>query len=481
MNGNTFYSFFLLLTIRLVITLLAGCEILSATPAGTTIETWDKFEAKLEYLRQQMKIPGMSAAVVMDQKLVWAKGFGYADLGNRIRATPDTPYHLASVTKTLAATLIMQLVQEGVISLDDPVSQYGVKLESQGTILVRHLLTHTSTGIPGTNYSYNGGRYALLGDVMKRATGKSFGTLMKERIIDHLGMKHSWLDYHPIEIALGKTPYPINWDGDDIKPASPYQLNPSYEVVEGRYSHGANPAVGLISTVVDMAIFDIALDQNILLNEKTKANMLAPAIPIYLGRTDLMHGLGWFAQEYKGTRLNWHAGRNPPSVSANYIKVPEENLTFIIMANTAHLNTPQPHGDILYSTMGLAFYKAFVFPRKYGRAVPEVNWEAGEEEIVDQLRQVSDTDLRDLLERELWAYRQLFASVGKNTPAEQLLRVHGQVFPDSPPDNVYLVGYGTFRLDLYTFKGVAYLPPDRVNIWDKMFLFLCRIYGRIVS
>jgi CubicO group peptidase (beta-lactamase class C family) len=481
MNAKMFSSFSFLLPIIPVIVSLAGFGTLPEVSAGESTEQWEKFETKLEYLRQQMKIPGMSAAVVMDQNLVWAKGFGYADRENRIRATPDTPYHLASVTKTIAALLIMQLVQEGAVSLDDPVSKYGLKLESPGTILVRHLLTHTSAGVPGANYSYNGGRYACLGDIMKRATGKSFGTLVKERILDPLGMKHSWLDYQQIEIALGKTPYPVNWDGGDIKPARPYQLNPSYEVVTGRYSHGVNPAVGLVSTVVDMAKLDIALDRNVLLNEVTKANMLAPAIPLYPGRTDLMHGLGWFAQEYKGTRLNWHAGRNPPSVSANYIKVPEENLTFIIMANTAHLNTPQPHGDILYSTMALAFYEEFVFPRKYGRAVPDVNWEAGEEEIVDQLRRVSDTDLRDLMEKELWAYRQLFASVGKKTLADQLLQVHRQVYPDSTPDNAYLAGYGIFRLDMYTFKGVAYYPPDHVHIWDKMVLFLCRFYGRIAS
>jgi CubicO group peptidase (beta-lactamase class C family) len=473
--------FSLLLIIRLVIALISGCGTVSAAPAGENTETWSKFEAKLEYLRQQMKIPGMSAAVVMDQKLVWAKGFGYADLENRIKAAPDTPYHLASVTKTVAATLVMQLVQEGAISLDDPVSKYGVKLKSQGTILVRHLLTHTSAGVPGTIYSYNGDRYARLGDIMKRATGKSFGTLMKERILDPLGMKHSWLDYHPSEIALGKTPYPINWDGGDIKPARPYQLNPSYEVVQGRYFRGVNPALGLISTVVDMATFDIALDQNILLDEKTKSNMLAPAISIYPGRTDLMHGLGWFAQEYRGTRLNWHAGRNPPSISANYIKIPEENLTFIIMANTAHLNTPQPHGDILYSTLGLAFYETFVYPRHYALAIPEVNWEAGEDDLVFQLKQVSDPDLRVILERELWAYRQLFSSVGKKSLADQLFNVHHLVYPDSPPDNANLVGYGTFRLDLYAFKGVAYSPPVRVHTWDKVFLFFCSLYGRIFS
>lgn len=89
MNTNA-SRFSLLKAVGLVITLLAGCGSPTAKPVDVNAETWDRFEATLEYLRQQMKIPGMSAAVVMDQRLAWAKGFGYADLENRIEATPDT-------------------------------------------------------------------------------------------------------------------------------------------------------------------------------------------------------------------------------------------------------------------------------------------------------------------------------------------------------------------------------------------------------
>jgi len=450
------------LTIAVVITLLVGCGPPATKPAEVNAETWGTFEAILEYLRQHMKIPGMSAAVVMDQKLVWAKGFGYADLENRIEATPDTPYNLASVTKTVAATLIMQLVQEGVISLDDPVSKYGVELESEGTILVRHLLTHTSTGVPGTTYIYDGGRYAYLGQIAERATGKSFGTLMQERILDPLGMTNSWMDYPRCAIALGQSPYPIGWDGRDIEAAKPYQLNQSNEVVEGREcTVPFSAAAGLISTVVDLAKFDIALDQNVLLNEETRADMLAPAVPMVPNRPDLSHGLGWYSMEYMGTRLNWHAGWCAPSVSANIIKAPEQNLTFIIMANTDHLSVPYPHVDITYSTLGQAFYQTFVYPRQSGRTVPEVNWEAGKDALIDQLGEVTDSNIRQILQRELWAYRQLFASVGKSDLAEELLDVHRQVYPDSSPSS----------LDLYTCQGLAYdvsptLVSDQVQLTE---------------
>ena len=65
-----------------------------------------------------LKIPGMLVALVQDQQVIWAKGFGYADLENQVLATANTPYGLASVTKPITAVLIMQLVEEGIVDLD---------------------------------------------------------------------------------------------------------------------------------------------------------------------------------------------------------------------------------------------------------------------------------------------------------------------------------------------------------------------------
>lgn len=73
----------------------------------------ERFEKEVDDFRNRLKIPGLSAVIVKDQKVLWAKGFGFADLENRIPATPDTLYSIASVTKTFAATLVMQLVEQG--------------------------------------------------------------------------------------------------------------------------------------------------------------------------------------------------------------------------------------------------------------------------------------------------------------------------------------------------------------------------------
>jgi CubicO group peptidase (beta-lactamase class C family) len=104
-------------------------------------------------------------------------GFGYADAEAERPATPTTPFHLASLTKPFAATIVMQLVEAGSVDLDDPVTDYGVELEANGVIRVRHLLNHTSEGVPGSEYRYNGGRFAELDRVIYGASGRTFGEL----------------------------------------------------------------------------------------------------------------------------------------------------------------------------------------------------------------------------------------------------------------------------------------------------------------
>ncbi len=102
------------------------------TPTTTDDDRFPHLEHRLDGIRQQLKVPAMSCAIVKDQKVVWAKGFGYADVENKIPATEHTSYHLASLTKTFASTILMQLVQDGKVKLDDPVSKYGILLESEG-------------------------------------------------------------------------------------------------------------------------------------------------------------------------------------------------------------------------------------------------------------------------------------------------------------------------------------------------------------
>jgi CubicO group peptidase (beta-lactamase class C family) len=182
-----------LLALILALTLLGQALSVQSTGAHTAdpTERLARFETLLESLRQELKIPAYSAAIVKNQKVIFAKGFGYADVENRIPATEHTAYHLASLTKTFASTILMQLIQDGKVKLDDPVSKYGITLESDGLIRVRHLFSHTSEGNPGEQYRYNGNRFAELDKVVEKATGKSFAELLITNILDPLGMNET--------------------------------------------------------------------------------------------------------------------------------------------------------------------------------------------------------------------------------------------------------------------------------------------------
>ena len=121
-----------------------------------------RFEGRLERLRVELGIPALSAAIVANGSVAWARGFGQADLQSGRLATDTTSYHLASLTKVFAVISLMRLVEAGRVSLDDPVSKYGISMPASAEIRVRHLLNHTSESTPpGTAFRYNGDRFAL--------------------------------------------------------------------------------------------------------------------------------------------------------------------------------------------------------------------------------------------------------------------------------------------------------------------------------
>jgi CubicO group peptidase (beta-lactamase class C family) len=531
------------------------------------------FETVLESLRQELKIPAYSAAIVKDQKVIWAKGFGFADVENKIPATEHTAYHLASLTKTFGSTILMQLVQEGKVKLDDPVSKYGIVLESDGVIRVRHLFSHTSEGNPGEQYRYNGNRFAELDKVVQRASGKSFGELLIANILDPLGMNEtapnvprivstrspnnagevataaegevkaavmdivagynssnveqierrlapqqnrfrgeggfliSFIDapelrqafqtglkmnmqVHNLEVAVygnsaiatffadsttttpngpphTEGPWRVSyfWNKQDgvwklvhahqsplggalitekhqqrfdsvVKIlAQPYALDREFKLTKISYPQGFSTSAGLISTVLDMAKYDIAIDQNKFLTKETQQLAFTPAVSTK--GEPLPYGLGWFTQNYKGTKLLWHYGYWTGN-SSFILKVPERNITFIIMANSDNLSRPTDlgAGNALSSPVGMAFLKTFVFPEKFGESIPEINWSAPAAELKNQLSGVAAKPYADIYRTDLVTKFRMYVSVGRQTDAAQLMKTYGDLYSKPLPDEL---------------------------------------------
>ena len=316
---------------------------LSACSSPTPLEpvtSLAEFDDRLETLRDDSHIPAISVAIARDQSIVYSRGFGMADIAAQRPAADTTVYHLASLTKPFASLVIMQLVEEGLVSLDDPVSRYGINLQSPGVVRVRHLLSHTSEGSPGARYSYNGNRFSLLDSVVTRATGQTFAQAVETRVISRLGLRHTSPQAR-INMARGYT-----WkDGQQVLTAYPSSFN---------------TAAGLTASALDYATFSMAMDRDLLLAPSTKALSYAPTVRAN-GETS-PYALGWFSTEYRGVRLIWHYGYWIAN-SSLVIKVPSRGLTYVVLSNSDQLsaNYQLADGKIKQSPWATAFLDAFVF------------------------------------------------------------------------------------------------------------------------
>lgn len=301
----------------------------------------ERFEKQVDALRARLRIPGLSAAVLKDQKVVWIKGFGFADLEHKVPATPDTLFHLASVTKTFASTLIMQLVEQGRLDLDEPMSHYSADFKDD-SVKIKHLLSHTSSGTPGDKFQYDGSRYDYLTAVIEKKTGKRFAQLVVETFFDPLGMSNS-VPYHNIVVDADKWTASLGKEHLDryrkslAALAQPYTYYGKGEILHDSYPYPdfIGAAAGLLSTARDMAKYDVAIDQHAFLKRETQERAWTPFVSNSGKR--LPYGLGWFVMDHHGTRLIWHTGDWGSGFSAYLFKVPERNLSLIMLANSEAL------------------------------------------------------------------------------------------------------------------------------------------------
>jgi CubicO group peptidase (beta-lactamase class C family) len=420
-----------ILTIGLVVALLAGIGASAVTPVAANAETRDKstdllvssniqadpnfkmeeklkqFESYLEDMRRELDIPGMSVAIVKDQELLWAQGFGYADVGAKRPATADTPYEIASITKTLSSTILLQLVEQGKVNLDDPVSKYGIYIKGPGVIRVKHLLGHTSEREPGSVFLYNGGRYAFLQKVIERVSGRPFAELMIDTLLDPLGMSDS-------------APFPLldqpAYQHIRTKLSKPYGYDRSYFT-------WFSTAGGFVSTVLDLAKFDIALDQGRLIRPETRE--LAFTAQTLTSGDPPVYGLGWYVDEFQGTKIIWHQGWD--CFSHLYIKFLDQDYSLIVFTNSStqgEFTSPEDVSVMRYP-VALEFYKLFIMNMDPGDMV---DWDAEDGVIASQLQAAQAAGVGELARQEIHD-RYLTAQVlNRPTSAGKALKTYIRFF-----------------------------------------------------
>jgi CubicO group peptidase (beta-lactamase class C family) len=333
----------------------------SARPASAQSLSYSLFERYLESVRIEANIPGMSAAIVQDNAVVWKAGFGRQDVEGGIAATADTPYQIGQLSQVIGATaLLRKCMDQSYAELNDSVARWvPTYLESSTTL--GQLLTHTA---PEGGYRYAPQRFASLTGVVEECGDATYGEVVAEEILELAGM----LDSVPGETLGSPSTEDVAVFGVRLARYSGVlrRMALPYRVISGRPQRNTDyraqrldASSGIVSTASDLARFDLAMDGGVLLSAAMRQRAWSPA---YSGSVALPTGLGWFLQGYNGQSIVWQFGRVDGAYSSLILKVPNRRLTFILLANSDGLSAPfaLDAGDITSSLFARLFLKSFV-------------------------------------------------------------------------------------------------------------------------
>jgi CubicO group peptidase (beta-lactamase class C family) len=326
-------------------------------PAGPPNLPVSLFERYLESLRQQAGIPGLSAAIVQNGRVIWDGGFGFQEIEGLVRASADTPYPLLDISQALSSTALFErCLERHSLELTDRVRRWNAQFGDDSTT-VAQLLAHVASG----SFQYDASRYAALTTVIEQCSRGQFARIIADQILTRVGMTSSV----PSHDLADETPTRRIFTNDERarynsilkRVAAPYKVDSRGRASRSEYSRPAvSASTGLVTTVRDLARFDGALDANILVDSDTRRRAWEPAA------SSLPTGLGWFVQRYNGERIVWHFGVERDAYSALYLKVPGRNLTLILLANSDGLAAPYTlaNGDVTVSLFAQLFLKLFV-------------------------------------------------------------------------------------------------------------------------
>lgn len=313
----------------------------NAFPPNDFSDVLEQFECFVEESLIDWNVPGAAVTIVKDDSIVFLKGFGVRAVDSSQKIDSHTVFRLASVSKGFASVLTGLLVQENVLEWDAPVTKFlpDFRLRDRNAtknLTLRHVLSHT-TGLPphaytnlleddvpyqkilkklrkvksifppGERYAYQNILYAVIGDVVKSATGKTYENLIEEYIFGPLGMKNASLGYVSFLMSANRAEPHIRdsyqWAVTDVKKAY-------YEVP---------PSAGVNASIADMAKWLRAMmggnpaiiPPEVITKVTTRHARTPQELRKYRwrdGLTNAHYGLGWRIYHYGDTKIVYHGG-----------------------------------------------------------------------------------------------------------------------------------------------------------------------------
>ena len=302
---------------------------------------------------------GVSVAVARDGRVILARGYGMANVEHSVAVTPETVFHIASISKNILAAVVLQLVDEGKLRLDDDVTKYVPEAPTQGRqVTVRQLLNHTS-GIysftslpnaadnerleltheqvlglikdrpfdfePGTRWRYDNSAFYLAGMVVERVTKQEYGAYVREHVFKPLGMSSASLCYARMVVPHLASGYEV--DGGAL-------VNAAFVSWKLPFAAGA-----VCATATDLAKWQAALDSGRVLTASSLALMRTPTT--LADGTKIDYGLGTRLGSLDGHRVLGHSGGGG-GFRVLLESFPDDHLTIVILMNMGDAASPSP-------------------------------------------------------------------------------------------------------------------------------------------
>ena len=393
-----------------------------------------------------------SVLVSEQAKVIYKKGFGMANMEWDIPNKPNTKHRLGSITKQFTAMLILQLVAEGKLDLQAPITAYlpDYPKASGDLITIHHLLTHTS-GIPnytafpkfmqdesrnpyspedfvkkfdekaldftpGDKFSYSNSGYFLLGVIAEKLSGKSYEQLLHEKIFTPLKMNDTGFDNH----------------GDILKNRATGYEKQGKNYVNSQYIDMTIPyaAGSMYSTVEDLYLWDQALYTTTLLPKKYMTMYFEPYIPAF-GSAQYAYGWGVGYEKIGSSTDSIYAighGGGINGFNTNISRTTSNKSMIVLLNNTGGA----PLNEMTRAIRGIMHNTAYDMPKK---SVADAVWTVIEDKGIDagiaHFNSIKDAEGYDLSEREMNIIGYQLMASDKFEAASRVFQLNVDAFPTS--------------------------------------------------
>lgn len=331
------------LSLLLLITLSISCSSAGERPPGQDQHAGGRGDLpqRLEAFLSQAAGSGFAGSVLVarDGRVLLHKGYGFSDRQRTRPVEAETPFWVASISKQFTAAAILKLVEQGRLSLEDPIVRHFPDVpEDKRGITIHHLLSHTAgfrqvyaaDGIadqgeavkavlgqalahsPGQGFTYANDNYSLLAAIVEIASGQSYEPYLRENLFSPAGMAHTgfWGEAAATSVA---------------------EIHGKVEESSRKPNWGFRGGTGIYSTTGDLYRWFEALQSERVLSQESRRKLLSPQVSV---SPEVQSAYGWFGSTTsRGTRSIWTRGSEGFGHNAVLFTFPEEKTVVIVASN----------------------------------------------------------------------------------------------------------------------------------------------------